>query len=85
MPTISQLVRNGREKIFNRTKSPALKMCPQKQKKSICRSIFTNPTSNRGIISNIYKELKKLNSRQSNDPIKKWNTELNKEFSTEET
>jgi hypothetical protein len=29
-------------------------------------------------------ELKKLNSRNSNNPIKKWVTELNKEFSSEE-
>jgi uncharacterized membrane protein YgaE (UPF0421/DUF939 family) len=37
-----------------------------------------------GLIYNIYKELKKLNSRNSNNPIKKWDTELNKEYSTEE-
>jgi hypothetical protein len=39
---------------------------------------------NRGLISNIYKELKKLDSRKPNNPIKKWGTELNKKFSTEE-
>ena len=46
--------------------------------------IFTNPTSDRGLISNIYKELEKLDSRKPNNPIKKWITELSKEFSPEE-
>ena len=31
---------------------------------------FTNPTPERGLISNIYKELKKSDSRESNNPIK---------------
>jgi hypothetical protein len=42
--------------------------------------IFTNPTSNRRLITNMYKELKKLDSQESNSPIKKWGTELNKNF-----
>jgi hypothetical protein len=32
--------------------------------------IFVNPISDRGLISNIYKELKKLDSRESNNSIK---------------
>jgi hypothetical protein len=47
--------------------------------------IFTNPTSDRGLISNIYKELNKLNSRELNNPLKKGGTELNKKFSTEKS
>ena len=46
--------------------------------------IFNNPTSERGLISDIYKEHKKLDPRETNNPIKKWDTELNKEFSPEE-
>ena len=32
--------------------------------------IFTNPTSDRGLISNIYEELKKLDSREPKSHIK---------------
>ena len=46
--------------------------------------IFTYPKSDRGLISNIYKELKKVDSRKSNNPIKKQGSELNKEISPEE-
>jgi hypothetical protein len=48
------------------------------------KRIFTYPKSDRGLISNIYKEHKKIDSRKSNNPIKKWSSELNKEFSPEE-
>jgi hypothetical protein len=41
--------------------------------------IFTYPKSDRGLISNIYiKKLKKVDSRKSNNSIKKWGSELNK-------
>ena len=36
----------------------------------IVKKIFTNPKSDRGLISNIYKELKKIDPRESNNPIK---------------
>ena len=34
--------------------------------------IFINPTYDRGLISSVYKELKELDSRESINPIKKW-------------
>ena len=37
-----------------------------------------------GLVSNIYKEHKKVDFRKSNNPIKKWVSELNKELSPEE-
>ena len=46
--------------------------------------IFTNPKSDRGLISNICRELKKVEPREPNNPIIKWGTELNKDFSHEE-
>jgi hypothetical protein len=41
-----------------------------KQQPTDWEKIFTNPTSNRELIFNIYKELKKLDSREPNNPIK---------------
>jgi hypothetical protein len=45
---------------------------------------FSYPKSDKRLIFNIYKELNKLDSRNSNNPIKKWGTELNKGFSNHE-
>jgi len=39
MPTINQLVRKGREKVLVKTKSPALKDCPQKR--GVCTQVKT--------------------------------------------
>jgi len=39
MPTINQLVRLGRKKIVNKTKSSALKQCPQVR--GVCTRVFT--------------------------------------------
>ena len=39
MPTISQLVRQGRKKIVTKTKSPALQVSPQKR--GVCVRVYT--------------------------------------------
>ena len=39
MPTINQLVRLGREKVTEKSKSPALKSCPQKR--GVCVRVYT--------------------------------------------
>jgi hypothetical protein len=46
--------------------------------------IFASYTSDKGLITRIYRELKKLNSPKINALIKKWATELNRTFSKEE-
>jgi hypothetical protein len=47
--------------------------------------IFTNLTSDIGLINKKYKELKKADSKEPNNTIRKWSTELNTELSTEES
>ncbi|WP_413853506.1 30S ribosomal protein S12 [Candidatus Ruminimicrobium bovinum] len=39
MPTISQLITNGRKKVLQKTKSPALKSCPQRR--GVCTRVYT--------------------------------------------
>jgi len=39
VPTISQLVRKGRKRVVNKTKSPALQSCPQRR--GVCVRVFT--------------------------------------------
>ncbi len=39
MPTINQLVRNSREKVFWKSKSPALQASPQKR--GVCTRVYT--------------------------------------------
>ena len=39
MPTINQLIRQGREKVKKRTASPALDRCPQKR--GVCVRVYT--------------------------------------------
>jgi hypothetical protein len=46
--------------------------------------IFASYISDTGLITRIYRELKKLNSLKINDPMRKWANDLNRAFSKEE-
>jgi len=39
LPTVAQLVKNGRKRIVNKTKSPALSRCPQRR--GVCTRVYT--------------------------------------------
>jgi hypothetical protein len=42
--------------------------------------IFASYTSDKGLITRVYRELRKLNSPKINETIYKWATELNRTF-----
>ena len=46
--------------------------------------ITANETTDKGFISKIYKQLIQLNARKTNNPIKKWEKNLNRHFSKDD-
>jgi hypothetical protein len=68
-------------KSFCSTKEMASKL---KRTPTEWEKISASYTSDKGLITRIYRELKKLNCPKMNEPIKKWASELNRTFSKEE-
>ena len=56
-----------------------------KRQPSEWEKIIANETTDNGLIIKIYKQLMELNTRKTNNPIKKWAEDLNRHFSKEDT
>ena len=55
-----------------------------KRRPSEWEKIIANETTDKGLIPKIHKQFIQLNTRKTNNPIKKWEKDLNRHFSKED-
>ena len=66
------------KKTVNKTKENS------QQQPTEWEKIFANDSTDKGLVSKIYKELLKLNSQETINPVKKWAEDMNKHFSEQD-
>ena len=86
---MSPRIRDIRERINKRECSKLKSFCMvkeyirMKREPTVWDIIFANDISDKGLISKTYKELTRLHSSKTNNPIKKLAKDLNSHFSKE--
>ena len=68
-------------KIFCTAKETISKV---KRQLSEWEKIMANETTDKGLISKVYKQVIQLNTRKTNNPIKQWEKDLNRHLSKED-